>query len=142
MKSCRKCGADKSLSDFHKDANLPDGLRHICKACACKISRDNRAKNIEARRAYDRERAKDPARKAADYEATKRKRRRNPMRARAHSAVANAIRRGLLIPEPCERCNTTPTDAHHDDYSRPLKVRWLCRQCHVEHHAHARNTTL
>lgn len=24
--------------------------------------------------------------------------------------------------------------AHHDDYSRPLDVRWLCQPHHLEHH--------
>lgn len=44
------------------------------------------------------------------------------------------IRRGKLIPEPCEVCQADKVEAHHDDYDKPLSVRWLCRPCHLAHH--------
>lgn len=45
-----------------------------------------------------------------------------------------AIRDGILIKRPCEVCGAAQVDAHHDDYSRPLDVRWLCRSHHLRHH--------
>lgn len=40
--------------------------------------------------------------------------------------------RGRLVPEPCEACGSTANvEMHHDDYTRPLDVRWLCRPHHV-----------
>lgn len=37
--------------------------------------------------------------------------------------------------KPCERCNSTlNVHAHHDDYSRPLDVIWLCPIHHKERH--------
>lgn len=56
----------------------------------------------------------------------------NPSRYRAHVAVGKALARGELVKQPCEVCQTTEgrIDAHHDDYSKPLKVRWLCRKHH------------
>lgn len=57
----------------------------------------------------------------------------------AHSAVSAARRGGSLIPKPCERCGVAKVDAHHDDYSKPLDVRWLCRACHTRHHDEVRN---
>lgn len=53
----------------------------------------------------------------------------------------NAIRRGELLRQPCERCGCTTVDAHHDDYSEPLQVRWLCRIHHREHHLKATGET-
>lgn len=45
-------------------------------------------------------------------------------------------RRGKLIEEPCVECGGSENiEAHHEDYDRPLDVVWLCRPCHVAHHA-------
>ena len=45
------------------------------------------------------------------------------------------IKQGVLIKQPCEVCGTNEDiQAHHDDYYKPLDVRWLCRKHHQEHH--------
>lgn len=50
------------------------------------------------------------------------------------------IREGELVRQPCEVCGIDKTiEAHHDDYYRPLEVRWLCRKHHIEHHINERN---
>lgn len=56
---------------------------------------------------------------------------------KARSLVRRAVEAGRLIRKPCEVCGSSPADAHHDDYSKPLNVRWLCRPHHAEHHAKA-----
>lgn len=49
--------------------------------------------------------------------------------------TARKIKQGELIRQPCEVCNTdVDVQAHHDDYMKPLDVRWLCRKHHREHH--------
>lgn len=49
--------------------------------------------------------------------------------------TGNAIRNGMLIKQPCEVCGTTENiEAHHDDYTKPYDIRWLCRKHHNEHH--------
>ncbi len=46
-----------------------------------------------------------------------------------------AIEKGILIRKPCEVCGSTEKiEAHHDDYHKPLEVRWLCKKHHMEHH--------
>ena len=52
----------------------------------------------------------------------------------AHDAVESAIAKGALVRQPCEVCGAERVDAHHDDYSKPLDVRWLCRGHHLKHH--------
>lgn len=50
-------------------------------------------------------------------------------------AYANTYqRRGKIAPRPCENCGAPQAEKHHDDYSKPLVVRWLCRCCHVAQH--------
>lgn len=58
---------------------------------------------------------------------------RYPERVAAKGAVLAAVRGGVLRrPKECSACGTPSRliDGHHDDYSKPLEVRWLCRGCH------------
>lgn len=53
----------------------------------------------------------------------------------ARYTTGNAISCGWLVKQPCEVCGTDENvEAHHDDYMRPLDVRWLCKIHHAEHH--------
>lgn len=58
-------------------------------------------------------------------------------RHKARWKVSRAISSGRLTREPCEVCGATKVHAHHDDYNKPLDVRWLCPRHHQEHHAKA-----
>ena len=53
---------------------------------------------------------------------------------RAQRRVRAAVRDGKIVRGPCEVCGTEPTDGHHDDYTQPLNVRWLCREHHAALH--------
>lgn len=65
--------------------------------------------------------------------------------ARAHDILEKAVLYGKLHnPETCESCGSvdrfkdgrTAIQGHHDDYNKPLDVRWLCQKCHHEWHKH------
>lgn len=112
--------------------------------------RENRAKNLDYYREYDKRRFKeDPAVKErhqayakteAGKQAAKRARskysHRYPMKRAAHIIVGNAVRDGRLIkPGVYEACGRGgKIDGHHDDYTKPLDVRWLCKACHLQWH--------
>lgn len=55
-------------------------------------------------------------------------------RAYARMTANRAIRQGKLVRQPCARCHAPKVDAHHEDYSKPLEVIWLCRTCHRRFH--------
>ena len=54
----------------------------------------------------------------------------HPERRAATIIVNNAVRAGRLTKQPCEVCGKLTVEAHHDDYSEPLEVRWLCNMHH------------
>lgn len=40
---------------------------------------------------------------------------------------------GQVFPrKPCEVCGNEQSEAHHDDYSKPWEIRWLCQKHHKE----------
>lgn len=55
---------------------------------------------------------------------------------RAHASVAVAVREGKIAkPKTCEMCGQEKRLlAHHEDYSQPLAVEWLCSACHRVRH--------
>ena len=50
--------------------------------------------------------------------------------------VNTNIKKGVIIrPEKCSICSRKgKIEAHHDDYSKPLDIRWLCKSCHKKLH--------
>ncbi len=53
--------------------------------------------------------------------------RRDPAKVRARN---RAWRRFGKDKQPCEMCGDPNTQIHHDDYDKPLEIRWLCLKCH------------
>lgn len=55
-------------------------------------------------------------------------------RCRAHANVYR--RRGKLIPGPCYVCGTMKKiEMQHDDYSKPLQVKWICKKHNIARRA-------
>ena len=131
MKECFKCGIEKELSSFYKHKAMKDGHLNKCKACTKGDVDKHRSANIEKIRAYDRERGN---RQDAEY--CREYRKKYPNKYSAHTMVGNAITAGKLFKEPCEVCGDFErVHAHHDDYLKPLNVRWLCVAHHSQWHA-------
>lgn len=108
-----------------------DGHLNKCKNCTKSDVRKHRFENDSVRE-YDRKRSKQRnAKPSSEY------RKRNPEKYKAHVAVNNAVRDGLLLkPDKCENCKEVKKlHGHHDDYTKQLEVRWLCARCHALFHS-------
>lgn len=129
MKVCFKCGETQPLCEFYKHPQMADGHLGKCKTCAKKDVQLNYRSNFKHYREYERKRFNDPKRKKMVITIQKRCRARDPVKEKARNAVSNAIRDGRLVRQSCVICGAK-SEAHHDDYTKPLDVRWLC----FEHH--------
>lgn len=128
-KKCFVCSHVKSLQHFYAHKQMADGTLNKCKECCKKDVRKNRKVNIDYYRAYDIKRG---SRRTQETQHEWRKQ--NPQKYKAQTMVNNAVRDKRLFKEPCEVCGKRRTHGHHDDYLKPLNVRWLCAIHHREWH--------
>lgn len=112
-KWCDECGDILPLKAFHKDCCATDGRQHKCKVCQRAVVYARRKDNPEVA-AMERGYMETWAEK-------------NPEKALAHAAVHRAVRKGILVPEPCRACGSFERiHAHHESYAKDdwLKVIW------------------
>ena len=110
-KTCRGCDRELALSEFHDHPQMRDGHLNFCKEC------------VRARmRAY--------YQTGSGQASIARRMEHRAEKIRATKRVYEAIRKGKLQRQPCEVCGSLHVQAHHDDYDRPLDVRWLCPTHH------------
>lgn len=143
MLHCKTCKFEKEDSEFYESNKTK------CKECVKAAVRKNRENNIEHYNAFDRARAnredrvearkayaKTDAGKAAGNRAKRNWTNKNAKKRRASHSINNAIRDGKLEkPSCCDVCGKSGRiNGHHDDYDKPLEVRWLCCQCHRDWH--------
>lgn len=166
-KKCFKCGKIKPLSEFYRHSEMADGHLNKCKDCTRLDASTYRWANLEKMREYDRNRPNAKERSAENRRRMKELQEYDPERFRekerarlrnyrrqnkekeiAHERVFYAVSTGRLInPGACSKCGVLcHTEAHHEDYSKPLEIVWLCDSCHKTRHkekrSEKRNATL
>lgn len=112
---CSICKEVKNEDCFY--LHKTQGRQSQCKECHKQYLREHYQNNKEM------------------YRERARKNTRNSIKQKAINAVTVALRKKLLTKQPCEECGAEKAEAHHDDYAKPLEVRWLCRSHHRQHHA-------
>ena len=133
-KKCFRCGIEKLLSEFYAHPGTLDGHLGKCKACTKIDVKANRETSNRIRE-YDNARAKLPHRKKLVIAGQIRRRKEHPEKEKAYEKVRLAIKSGILKRLPCEICGNTKPQAHHEDYSKPLGVKWLCQKHHDIRHS-------
>lgn len=137
-KECRRCREARPLDDFSPDHRAGDGKQSRCKPCMREINAATAM--VAIKRDWQRRRADDPEYRAARAEQARVRRagRHAPkavsIASRARDAARWAVRSGKINRQPCEVCGSVPAQMHHDDYSKPLDVRWLCAMHHKRLH--------
>lgn len=60
----------------------------------------------------------------------------DPEKQRTRHALQNAVRDGKIIkPDSCQDCGAKGRiHGHHEDYSKPFDVAWVCARCHGLRH--------
>jgi ribosomal protein S27AE len=56
------------------------------------------------------------------------------LKANARSYLNVYIKRGRVVKKSCSVCGNEKSEAHHEDYNKPLEVIWFCRKCHLNYH--------
>ena len=156
-KTCKDCQVNKKLDSFYTHNQTADGYLNKCKDCVKSRINKYRWKNIDKIREYDRnrpnalERSREYNRRIKEdidrYIQIKNWKRdwdkKNKQKKDAHKLVSVALKKGELIkPDFCSVCaNSERIEGHHDDYSKPLEVRWLCHICHRQYHKNERVKT-
>lgn len=129
MKTCFKCRKPKPLSYFYVHSGMRDGHLNKCKECQ---KADMKALDKVQIRIRDAKR--NQRRKAKHNQYNAKYRQEHPEQGRAHATVCRALLKGTLVKQPCEVCGDPNVEAHHEDYTKPLEVRWLCFKHHRYQH--------
>ena len=141
-KFCTVCNTYKLLESFSKHSDgCKQGLRSQCKSCCAdknKIWYDEKVKDPDfiekQRQKYSVQNLKRDQKTEYNSEKYLRYKEKNKDRLIARDKVHKAIDAGKIFKKPCEKCGNIKSEAHHEDYTKPLDVIWLCRIHHAEIH--------
>lgn len=141
-KTCNRCCRALPIASFSKDRSRIDGRTYACRECE---NARHQAYHGGERRPREPRQSRQPGMVRfkkpvliSPTQSTKKWRAANNEKVRAQRKVRRLILRNEMERQPCERCGGPKAQAHHDDYSRPLEVMWLCPRHHRERHRELR----
>lgn len=120
MKRCQRCHGTEYLRRNSSKVNKAgiEVINYLCKGC-----------NTERLQRY---RATE-AGMLATRKAVAKSMKVNRIKQNARVLLNYHLKMGHVQKEEC-KCGSQKVEAHHNDYSKPLEVVWLCRKCHADLH--------
>lgn len=153
---CSRCKEVKETKYFDVDNRSPYGFMSACKKCISRYQKERYAKKPkeiknESQKYYYKNRDKVISR-TKSYSKTekgkevikgtnKRMREKYPEKYKARELFRRAVQSGLIKRLPCSVCGDLKSQGHHEDYSKPYDVIWLCIKHHFERHRKYNNTS-
>ena len=141
-KQCFKCKQVQPISNYYRHPMMGDGHLNKCKECTKADSVSNYTKNRSSKNWLQKERARCRIKshiyrilgKAKPTSAAVKEKwaKLNPQKVKSQAKLRLAVKRGVIIkPEKCSECGSgRRLEGHHEDYTKPLAVIWLCPDCH------------
>jgi len=133
-RDCNLCEEILPFTAYYKSDTSKGGIRYRCKKCICKVTRERREDDTGFR-----EKDKLKCKKWASTEKgrlylkekNRNARYKDPEKWRARTQLKQKVyhTKGFKR-HSCEICHDGPTEGHHEDYTKPLDVVWLCSRCH------------
>jgi len=131
-KICILCKMEKTVLEFYKLSANRNGLQGSCKKCWDARSLLNKRKNYDPvkqlewslKRKQEGRQMRDFLRQVVKF----------PEKYKARYTLKDAVKSGKVKKEPCVVCGNVKSQGHHDDYSKPLQVKWLCQIHHADLH--------
>jgi hypothetical protein len=134
QKFCAACDKMLPVAAFYPDKNTLSGLGSRCAECARKKARERYYREHDKVMAAEALRRKKPEHREKNRVYRKQSDVRHPQRAKARQLLNNAVRDGRIERLPCHKCGDPKSQGHHEDYSKPLDVEWICAPCHAKEH--------
>lgn len=131
---CSKCKQWLKEEDYYEDHGAVNGLKSHCKKCHSSVTiltRD-RANARRLNKEYARRKRKNNPVEMRERDRLAARKRKKTEKTIARDTLNAAVRCGKIVkPILCSGCGKTKKlTGHHNDYSKPLDVEWLCYECH------------
>lgn len=133
LKVCSTCEYSKDVSHFYWNKRF-EKYYYSCIECHRKNVKEYKTKKGADIMKW----SKTEKGKTSINEARKRSYAKFPEKWDARAKLRYAVKMGRLSkPIVCDTCEENKVlQGHHEDYSKPLDVMWLCSKCHADRHTY------
>lgn len=122
-KICRKCFKSKPIEEFIKAKVNKDGYNNFCKFCNNETTKKWQKANRDKVNKYSR----------TNYHKTKEdKQFKSNCRRKTYKILKR--RKIEFYQKDCFICGDIAQEIHHNDYTNPFDIYFLCRKCHKHIH--------